>query len=399
MSEHSNSIASWLPRRVTTGADANAEARSGPTMSGVEAPAFSTSTGFSRTRRSRRLLSKRDVMMVVTQLSIMLRSGVDLAEAVRSVASQSASDSIREAMGQVYASLEGGNCLSRALDDQRDRFGGVLVASVAAGEASGQLPEVLARLKGIIRDELRLQSAIRSAVSYPLVLMGVTSLVLAAMVFFVLPQFAGIYAASRAPTPAITRILLDSADAARQKWWFILGTSGGVAVLAYRYIRSVGGRQKIDSLMLSLPLFRTVCSSLLTGRMFRLQGVMLASGVPMLEVLQLTRHSVSNVHFQRLIDAIQISVINGEGVAVALRRASCVPLGAAEMIATAETNGQLGEVLQTVGEFYESEGEQHLRDAVKIAEPAIIVGLGVVVGIVVLAVMLPLLDLSTAGRL
>ncbi len=344
-----------------------------------------------------RPLSKRDLLLVVTQLSIMLRSGVDLADAVRSISQRSTSKPISDAMGLVYAALESGRCLSQALESQRHRFGGVMVASVAAGEASGRLPEVLGRFSVIVRDELRLQSSIRSAISYPLVLILVTSLVLAAMIFFVLPQFAGIYAASRAPTPAITRLLLDSAALARSYWWLIFGGIALSGFIAYRHVRSPGGRRTIDRALIRLPFVRTICASLFSGRMFRLQGVMLSSGVPMLEVLQLTRHSVGNSCYSELIDRIEASVINGEGFSEALCNTSCVPNGAAEMISTAEANGQLGEVLQTVGEFYESEGEQLLRDAVKFAEPAIIVALGLVVGAIVLAVMLPLLDLSTAG--
>ena len=335
--------------------------------------------------------------MVVTQLSIMVRSGVDLAEAVKSIATRSSSAPIREAMGGVYASLEDGCGMSQALSDQREKFGGMMVASVAAGEASGRLPEVLARLSNIIRDELRLQSSLRSVISYPLVLTLVTMLVLAAMVFFVLPQFAGIYEASRAPTPAVTQLLLEGAKFARSYWWLLFGVGGTAVILAVRFARSTAGRRQLDRLCFRLPMVKTICRSLLAGRMFRLQGAMLDSGVPMLEVLQLTRPAVGNACFEELIDQIRDSVTNGESMAAVLSASNYIPDGAAEMVVSAEGNGQLGNVLQTIGEFYESEGEQYLRDAVKIAEPAIIVGLGLVVGVIVLAVMLPLLDLSTAG--
>ena len=384
---------SALPRRNTVSPQKsprpNTAQKSTAPKSGLRHPSSKLNVG--------RLLTKRDLLLVVTQLSIMLRSGVDLADAVRSISQRSTSKPIREAMGDVYAALENGRSLSQALESQRHRFGGVMVASVAAGEASGRLPEVLARFSVIVRDELRLQSSIRSAISYPFVLIFVTSIVLAAMIFFVLPQFAGIYAASRAPTPAVTRLLLDTAALARNYWWLICGILAISGITIYRQARSPQGRQMIDRSMIKAPFVRTICASLFSGRMFRLQGVMLSSGVPMLEVLQLTRHSVGNSCYSDLIDRIEASVVNGEGVADALCDSPCVPNGAVEMISTAEANGQLGEVLQTVGEFYESEGEQLLRDAVKFAEPAIIVALGIVVGAIVLAVMLPLLDLSTAG--
>lgn len=119
----------------------------------------------------------------------------------------------------------------------------------------------------------------------------------------------------------------------------------------------------------------------------------------MLEVLDLTRSSVGNTAYVDLLDDVRESVVTGEGFANLLRDNPLIPDAAADMIATGEANGQLGSVLQTVGEFYESEGEEKLRDSVKIAEPAIIIGLGVVVGGIVLSVMLPMLDITTAKGL
>ncbi|HAC91949.1 MAG TPA: hypothetical protein DCF63_15190 [Planctomycetaceae bacterium] len=342
-------------------------------------------------------LKKRDLLMIVTQLSIMLRSGVDLADAVRSISLRSKNDQIRQVMGQVYSNLESGHQLSEAMESQKQRFGGVMIASVAAGEAAGQLPEVLQRLTEIINDEMRLYSSIRSAVSYPIVLMSVTLLVLAAMVFFVLPQFAGIYESSQMPTPALTQMMLDAAGFASGYWWSVLITGTVLVAAITKLVRSPSGRKRIDRWMVRAPILRSVCVPLLSGRLFRLQGVMLASGVSMVDVLALSRNSVGNSCLRELIDEVEHSVIAGEGMASALLDQPIIPDEAADMIATAEANGQLGSVLQTVGEFYEGQGEQKLRDAVKIAEPAIIVAMGLIIGTIVLSVMLPLLNLSTAA--
>jgi type II secretory pathway component PulF len=342
-------------------------------------------------------LKKRDLLMIVTQLTIMLRSGVDLADAVRSISLRSKNDQIRQVMGQVYSELENGHQLSQAMESQKQRFGGVMIASVAAGEAAGQLSEVLERLTQIINDEMRLHSSIRSAVSYPIVLMSVTLLVLAAMVFFVLPQFAGIYESSQMPTPALTQLMLDAAGFARGYWWAVLGTGAVLVVALTKLVRLPSGRKRIDRWMLRAPILRSFCVPLLSGRLFRLQGAMLTSGVSMVEVLALSRNSVGNSCLRELIDEVEHSVIAGEGIAAALLDQPIIPDEASDMIATAEANGQLGSVLQTVGEFYEGQGEQKLRDAVKIAEPAIIVAMGLIIGAIVLSVMLPLLNLSTAA--
>ncbi|MBX3422470.1 MAG: type II secretion system F family protein [Pirellulaceae bacterium] len=340
----------------------------------------------------------RELLTIVTQLSIMLRSGVDLADAVRSIATRSKRESIRQAMAAVYSSLENGCRLSDALQAQQRQFGALMVASVAAGEASGTLSDVLARVTQVLNDELRMRNSIRSALSYPLILTAVTSFVLAAMIFFVLPQFGDIYASAGARTPAMTRMLLDASELARSYWWLLLAAAGMVAASVWRYFASSNGRLVVDRVLLNTPLLRSICGPLISGRVFRLQGAMLSSGVPMVDALQLTRECVSNQCFKHMLDHVESTVINGEGVAVALRKYPFVPDEATDMIATAESNGQLASVLQTVGEFYESQGEQNLRDTIKFAEPAIIIGMGLMIGAIVLAVMLPMLDLSTAAQ-
>ncbi len=341
-------------------------------------------------------LSKRDLLMVVTQLSIMLRSGVDLADAVRSISLRAKSERVRGVMSRVYTQLEQGKRLSVALEMEQKSFGTVTVALVAAGEASGRLNDVLARLSTMIRDEMRMMSSIRSALGYPAVLMLVTLVVLAGMVFFVLPQFAGIFKSSNAEVPFITKLMLDGGQFARHYWWAILGTAAGSAYGLFAYTRTHAGRSQVDHLLMRLPLIKGVCAALFAGRLFRLQGAMLESGVTMLDVLELSKASCGNTCYANMIDQIETAVVNGDGFSDVLRDNHLIPGAAADMISTGEANGQLGPVLQTVGEFYESEGEEKLRDAVKIAEPVIIIGLGIVVGGIVLSVMMPMLDITTA---
>lgn len=351
---------------------------------------------WSSSQSASRQLSKRDLLAIVTRLSIMLRSGVDLADAVRSISLRAGSPTIESAMRAVYSSLESGQSLSKALEAERERFGGVFIASAAAGEASGKMVEVLNRLSQILKDDMRLQSSIRSSVSYPIVLFVVTALVMCAMLFFVLPQFGGIYESANAVVPPWTAVMLDISQLARQYWWLVIVSCIGLAVAAFQAVRLPRGRSSLDYFVLHAPLLSTMFRPLMAGRIFRLQGALLSSGVAMVDVLRLTRQSTNNSCFASLCSRIEQKVINGEGVAVALRESPFIPVEASEMIATAEVSGQLGNVLQTLGEFYEGQGEQKLRDVIKIAEPAIIVGMGILIGGMVLSVMLPLLDLSSA---
>ncbi|TWT35922.1 Type II secretion system protein F [Posidoniimonas corsicana] len=342
-------------------------------------------------------MSKREQVMFVTQLAIMTRSGVDVADAIRSIASRATRPGLRSTMESLHELLQEGKCLSQAMSALPGQFDGVVIASVTAGEASGRLSDVLGRLGDLMRDELRTKSAIRSLVSYPLVLSMVTFGVLTAMVFFVLPQFAGIYESSRAPTPVVTKLLLDGSMILRDYWWLAASVAAVAGVTAWRMLASASGRRMLDRIYFNMPLLSTVCRSISIGRSFRLQGVLLESGIPLLEVLELTKTVSRSTLMRELNEEMQQAVLVGKNMSSALLDSECVPDGAVEMVATAEANGQLSGVLQTVGEFFESEGEQQLKELVKIAEPVIIVLLGVVVGGIVLAVMLPMLDLSATG--
>jgi type II secretory pathway component PulF len=177
----------------------------------------------------------------------------------------------------------------------------------------------------------------------------------------------------------------------------LLGVAGTGAL--WWFVRNSEPVQRTkDYLLLNGMVVRNASRALSTGRIFRLLGTMLQSGVPLVDCIRLCRDAAHNSFFRKLFDSIESDVLQGQGVAKSLYAAEFMPSGAAHMIATAEKSGRLGQVLQTVGEFYEDEGERHLRDVIKILEPAIILGLGAIVAVVVLSVVLPLLDVSTISH-
>ena len=342
-----------------------------------------------------RRVSKSDVLMVTSQLTIMSQSGVDLAEALQNVAAQCTSPGLKVALDQVYRDVEDGCSISAALKRQAHIFGEAYVASVAAGEASGRVPEVLARMADLLRNEIRLMTTVKGVLAYPVVLVLVASLVVGALVFFVLPQFGKVFADLEAPAPASTQLLLDSATLVRANLLVMLPVFGLLALGLAKLWFSPGAKRHKDRFLLNGVLVRHATRALLTGRTFRLLGTMLQSGIPLLEAIRLCRSSVKNALFRELFDAIEGDVLNGRKIGPVLSGSPFVPLGASQMIATAEKTGKLGPVLQTVGEFYEDEGERRVRELAKLLEPAIIVIMGVIVAFVVMSVMLPLLEFST----
>jgi type II secretory pathway component PulF len=348
--------------------------------------------------RERVALSKRDLLSVTTQLAIMTRSGVDLASAFQSLSQQCGNPYLRTILGQVHRDVTGGKSISDAMQAQAAVFGEAYVASVAAGEAAGKLPEVLGRLAQFQRSEIRVRASVRTLLAYPVVLACVSSLVVIGLVTFVLPKFSDIFTQYEIPLPRLTQVIVAVSDVLRQHvyYWLPLVLVGFLALGVSRRIES--GRRKWDSAMLNAPILRDITRAFYIGRTFRLLGLMIESGVPLLDGLKLTRNSIRNALYRELFDDLEKSILNGRGLAASLINAGFVPPVAAEMVLTAERTGTLGMVTELMGEHYEEEGESKLREMATILEPLIIVAMGVIVATIVLAVMLPMFDIATMAR-
>jgi type II secretory pathway component PulF len=349
-------------------------------------------------RADKTALKKRDLLAVTTQLAIMTKSGVDLASAFESLANQSSNERVRKVLSRIHEDVTGGKAVSEAMRLQADVFGDAYVASVAAGEAAGQLPEVLGRLADLQRSEIRNRATIRTLLAYPILLATVSSTVVTCLVLFVLPRFQSIFEQFEVPLPAITQVLVAVSDVIRHFTWIwvpLVIMAIGV-VVASRFTN--GGRRWWDRALLNTVIIRDVTRAFYIGRTFRLLGLMIESGVPLLEGLQLTRNAVRNSLYRELFKELEEAILNGRGLASSLIKAGFVPPVAAEMVLTAERTGTLGMVTELMGAHYEEEGESRLRELATILEPLIIVIMGVVVATIVVSVMLPMFDIATLAK-
>jgi type IV pilus assembly protein PilC len=343
-------------------------------------------------------IRKQDVAEITSQLAIMTRSGVDIASALGSLASQCQREALASVLGNVHESVLSGCTLSDALRHHTEVFEPGFIATVAAGEASGQMSDVLAQSAQMQRNEIRSRRTIRAMMTYPVLLMMVSSAVLVALVLFVLPRFADIFTQYDIALPAITQLLIAIADELWAHWWLwgplVLITV--IGMLLWR--KTEQGRRSIDTLLINAPVVRHVYCSQLIGRTCRLMGLMLQSGVPLVESLSLAREAIGNTLYKDLLSNLEEAVLNGNNLESVLKTTEVIPQSAREMIITAEGTGKLGEVTQLLGEYYEEEAESGMRQLVGLLEPIITVGMGVLVAGVVLAVMLPIFDLSTLSH-
>lgn len=341
-------------------------------------------------------MSKRELVHLTSQLAIMTRSGVDVASAISALANQSRNPDSKYILTSIHCDVIAGETFSAALSRFEYVFGASYVASVTAGEASGRMWEVLDQLARLQRGSMKLRNTLKTMAAYPVALLLISFAVIVALLVFVLPQFADIFKRYDAELPWATQVLIYMSDELIYRFWLWIPTMAiaGLGILAFS--RTTTGIQLKDRFMLSFPVVGNITQCLYIGGVCRLLGLLLQSGVPLLESLKLVRKSVKNVHYNQIIADVIDNVLNGEGLGNTLVESTLVPPSASEMILTAEQTGSLGDASVLIGEHFEDEGEEKLRGAIAILEPAVTVLMGAIVAFVVLAVALPMFDLSAA---
>jgi type II secretory pathway component PulF len=348
-------------------------------------------------RRGASAASQKAVAEITSQLAIMVRSGLDLATALDSLARQCERPDLAETLAEVHRCLISGSPLSESLALHPQFFDGGYVATVAAAEASGRMSEVLDRLAHLQRDRVRLTRTIRGLLAYPIALVGISLTVTIVLVAFVLPKFADIFAQYEMDLPASTQVLLAVSGELSGRWWLWLPGSAVCGLGLAWGLRTARGRRIVDTVVATWGPFRPTAAALYAGTFCRLLGMLLRSGVPILDALRLTRESLGNWRFRQLVTDLADSVLNGRGMAPVLESQELFPDAARHMLATAERSGRLGEVAEMLGEFYAEEAEARLRSVVRLLEPAITIVMGAVIAFLVISVMLPVFDISSSA--
>lgn len=344
--------------------------------------------------RRKRKIPKKELVHLTSQIAIMTQSGVDIVSALSSLIKQTKTPDTKVVLSDIHEKVVAGNTFSSALSKHNEVFGESFVASVCAAEASGRMSEVLAELAMLHRNELRMRRSIKTMAAYPIVLIFVSLSVISALLFFVLPQFAKIFNDFDTPLPWITQFLIVLSEQMVSKFWIWVPALVVSIFGVRRYLKTDSGKRVLDYSMLNLPVLGQITRLLLVGRVCRLLGLLIDSGVTLLESFRLVRTSVSNVFYQDLLLEIEQNVLSGSGLGNTLHASHYVPDSAAEMILTAEKTGTLGTATQLIGDHYVEEGEEKLRGMISVMEPVITVIMGAVVAFVVLAVALPMFDLA-----
>jgi len=340
-------------------------------------------------RKKKRLFSERDETFLpnmTRQLSILISSGVPLMEALHSVADEY-QGYYREMLMAIKERLSGGASFYRVLQDYGQVFSDYYVHMVQAGEASGTLDTVLIKLADFLEHQGRVRRKIRSAMIYPILMMGVSIVVLSFLFTFVIPKIVRIFDDAKGALPFVTVMLIVISNVFMKYWWVILGILAVAFWNARQYLRR--RRITVDRFLLKLP--GNILQSLYYARFARAMEVLLGAGLPVLTVLKLAAQSIGNRALEADVLHAGKKVAEGQALASSLRG---FPSVFVQLVATGEKTGMLADTMKRAALSYEEEFSRKIDDAVSIFEPAMIIAMSLVVCFIVLAVLLPIFQLN-----
>ncbi len=337
-----------------------------------------------------------DLIFFTNQLAVMVETGVSLSEALEACTHEGNSPRFARALAGVIEGVQAGKELSSAMSDYPTVFPNLYVSLIRASEASGQLGSILGRLAEHLDSQRTMTKKIKSAVTYPIVMVLFALGTTVFLVTYVLPKFAEIYKGREDALPALTRWLLGAAD--------LIGAYGLYALIplvpgiaaAIWYLRTPDGRVLMDKFKLSLPLIGPLYHKTYLARSLRTLGTMLQSGVSMLESVRLTQNVCGSLCYERMWIEVNERIEAGRQISDALASNRYIPRSVLKMLGAGERSGKLGTVMNRVATFCEDELNTSLKTLTSMIEPAIVAFLGVVVGGLVLAMLLPIFTISKA---
>lgn len=340
-------------------------------------------------------VATKDRILFSRQLSTLINAGLPLVQSLQNVDRQTTNKNLRVVIGKVIADVEAGTTLSVAMSRHPKVFNRVYVSMIAAGEVSGTLDLSLERLADQQEKDADIVSKVRGALVYPIIVLVVMGAVVSFMLVKVLPQVKVLYAGfPGANLPFITKIMLDMSDLITRFWWMVLILAAVLAVVLGKWIRTGPGKEVIDKLKMRMPPIKTLFMKMYMARFARTGSTLVSSGVPLLQMLEITGDAVSNVHIERSIDRAIEKVKGGKSLADALDKDPNFLELVPNMLRIGEKSGSIEQMLGKTADYYEKEVDNEVKNIQAIIEPVMMVILGIVAFAIVAAVLLPVYSLA-----
>jgi type IV pilus assembly protein PilC len=347
-----------------------------------------------RRNESAKRVKREDVIAFCQQLSVMLESGVPLSEAMDSFGRQATRREMRDVLTSIMSDLQGGEPLSTAMSRWPRVFPTMIVSLMKASEASGTMGMMLGRIGQYLDKERRTLRQVKGALSYPLFMMFFGVAMTVFLVAFVLPRFAKIYADRSASLPTPTKILMSISEFLSTQYLYYVPGVLAAGAIGYVLIRKPAGRRALDWLRLHTPVIRGMYRQLYLTRMARTMATLLHAGVNLLDIIDICRGVTNNVYYDEMWQQMENDVRGGRQMSETLAESSIIAPQVASMMAAGERSGRLPHVMERLAEFAEQEFDSAVKHATSYVEPVMIIFMGILVGGIAMALLLPIFSMG-----
>src|SRR6266852_590655 len=335
----------------------------------------------------------KDLAIFVRQFSVMIDAGLPLVQCLEILGSQQENKNFAKILQQTRIDVEGGASLADAMRKHPKAFDDLFTNMIAAGEAGGILDTILKRLATYIEKAVKLKAQVKGAMVYPVAVLGIAGLVIAVILWKVIPTFASMFEGLGAQLPLPTRIVIAASN------WFVRLLPFlivGIVLLVFffrRYYATYGGRRTVDRTLLRLPILGVILQKIAVARFCRTLATLISSGVPILDGLEITARTSGNSIVEDAVMVTRKSIERGETISAPLKETKVFPPMVTQMIGVGEATGALDTMLSKIADFYEEEVDTAVAGLLTLLEPIMIALLGIVVGGIVIAIYLPIFDL------
>jgi type IV pilus assembly protein PilC len=351
----------------------------------------------SKTRKKVWTVKETDLVLFTRQLATMIEAGISLVQGLTALYDQAdpkRQRNLRHVVSDVTTRVQGGETFHEAIAKHPRVFNRLFVSMVKAGESGGLLAEILERLAGFLEATARLKKKVKSAMTYPVIVVCIAFAITTFLIVRVVPIFGEIFKDFGAKLPAPTQFLIDVSDFVRSEWYFLVLGIVGTIVGVRTFVRSKRGKEIWDKWKLKLPVFGPLTHKIAMSRFARTFAQLIRSGVPILEVIDIVGGAAGNDVIEKGIKSVGADVEKGDNLSVAMSKKPIFPPMLLRMIAAGESTGKIDNMLEKMADFWDEEIEAMLDAMTSLIEPMLIVFLGVIVGGIVIAMFLPIFKLN-----
>ncbi|RMG44296.1 MAG: type II secretion system F family protein [Acidobacteria bacterium] len=338
-------------------------------------------------------VKQKDVAIFTRQFSVMIDAGLPLVQCLEILADQQTNRTFQQVLSEVRQDVESGSTLADALRKHPKVFDDLYCNMVAAGEAGGILDTILQRLSAYIEKIVKLKSAVRGAMIYPVAVICIAAVVVWVILTFVIPVFADLFTGLGASLPLPTRMTIALSNFLRAWWWLVVAVIGSGLFGLRQYYHTESGRRAIDGFMLKIPVIGGLLRKIAVARFCRTLATLTSSGVPILDGLDITARTAGNAIIEDAIQKVRSAVEEGRTIADPLRETGVFPDMVVQMVGVGEQTGALDAMLSKIADFFEDEVDEATQNLLSLLEPVMIVILGTVIGGIVVSMYLPIFSL------